>query len=478
MKDKSIENAVITLYSREQSLRNISRSLGISRNRVSRILQMHNNAREGKELGPGDVEIKRKSKLDSYRARISELLESYPQATCQRVYEELQKEGYQGRRTILGDYLQKIRGRHTEEPVYCVEQGAGQRGSHDWSDYEIQFMETGQKEKVTFFSFILNFSRRQYIEEVPDKKQETLFESLERTFRYMEGIPYEVKSDNQKACVDRWESGHAIFNSSYLDFANHYRFRPLSIHPGKPRENLKIERPFYYFETNFLNSRSFKNREDLREQLREWLQEVNDQHIHRITKRKPIDLWKEEYPYLQGMPEVDYDTRKIGTRIVNNESAIEWEGYFYMVPGKYQHKTCQVMASREEVIINSIEGEEIVRYGKAEKNREDKYVGRTRPESLWKSREMPLEEVIKRLESIGPSVGEFIKGMKEHKKENYKLHLRKVLKLKISYHNEDILLAISRALKHKVYESRAIENFLSLYARKKNDPELFPDKKG
>jgi len=68
--------------------------------------------------------------------------------------------------------------------------------------------------------------------------------------------------------------------------------------------------------------------------------------------------------------------------------------------------------------------------------------------------------------------------MKEHKKENYKLHLRKVLKLKISYHNEDILLAISRALKHKVYESRAIENFLSLYARKKNDPELFPDKKG
>ena len=76
MKDKSIENAVITLYSREQSLRNISRSLGISRNRVSRILQMHNNAREGKELGPGDVEIKRKSKLDSYRARISELLES------------------------------------------------------------------------------------------------------------------------------------------------------------------------------------------------------------------------------------------------------------------------------------------------------------------------------------------------------------------------------------------------------------------
>jgi len=51
-----------------------------------------------------------------------------------------------------------------------------------------------------------------------------------------------------------WECGQPIFNRHYLGFASHYGFRPLTIHPGKPTENLKNERPFYYLETNFLNA--------------------------------------------------------------------------------------------------------------------------------------------------------------------------------------------------------------------------------
>ena len=72
---------------------------------------------------------------------------------------------------------------------------------------------------------------------------------------HLDGVPREIKSDNQKACVDRWEAGQPVFNSKYLEFATYYRFRPLTITPGRPRENLKIERPFYYLEKSFLNGR-------------------------------------------------------------------------------------------------------------------------------------------------------------------------------------------------------------------------------
>jgi transposase len=92
---------------------------------------------------------------------------------------------------------------------------------------------------------------------VEDKTQRTLFRSLVNTFIYFDGVPREIQSDNQKACVDRWELGRPVFNKQMLEFATFYRFRPMAIHPGKPQENLKIERPFFYLEMNFLNARKF-----------------------------------------------------------------------------------------------------------------------------------------------------------------------------------------------------------------------------
>lgn len=45
-----------------------------------------------------------------------------------------------------------------------------------------------------------------------------------------------------------------------------------------------MERPFYYLERSFLNGREFRDRDDLKEQLRKWLTDVNDVRIHG-TKR-------------------------------------------------------------------------------------------------------------------------------------------------------------------------------------------------
>ena len=150
----------------------------------------------------------------------------------------------------------------------------------------ITFTLTEKPERVIFFSYILSYSRRQYISVVDDKTRRTLLRELIAAFIYMDGVPREIKSDNQKACVDRYEMGQPVFNRKYLEFATHYRFTPQSITPGKPTENLKIERPFYYLERSFLNGRSFNDLDDLKEQLQRWLIEVNDLRTHQTTKQK------------------------------------------------------------------------------------------------------------------------------------------------------------------------------------------------
>ena len=458
MKDETTENSVITLHGMGWSIHRISRELNISRKRIRRLLVSNSVLRDTTPQGEIPLKKKRPSKLDPYKEFIAELLDKYSDITGQRVYERLREEGFDGEITIVRDYLNSIREVGSKTPVRMVETDPGQRGAHDWSDYNITFTLSGKTKQVTFLSYILGYSRRQYISIVEDKKQPTLFRELISAFVYMDGVPLEIKGDNQKACVDRWEMGQPVFNRKYLEFSSHYRFRPLTITPRRPQENLKVERPFYYLEKSFLNGREFKDRDDLKEQLQRWLTEVNDVRKHGTTNRRPIDMHIEEHPFLQPLPANHFDTSLVRHKVVNQESCIYWEGYQYVVPGKYMYELCPVRITGGQMVIYSPAGEQIVCHPLAEKGRKERYVG-----DHQKSRRKPdlvIADVISRLESFSPEMNEYIEQIKRHKPGSWRHHLRSLLALKVNYRVEDILVAVRRAWQYKVFESGAIERFL------------------
>ena len=459
MKDEQVENRVVTLHSMGWSIRRISHELCVSRKRVRRILVSNSVLRDTTPQSEITSKKRRPSKLDPYKEFIAELLDKYSNITGHRVYEHLKEKGFDGEITIVRDYLKSIREVGSKTPVRMVETDPGQRGAHDWSDYNITFTSTRETEQVTFFSYILSYSRRQYIAIVDDKKQQTLFRELIAAFIYMNGVPREIKSDNQKACVDRWEIGHPVFNRKFLEFATWYRFTPLTITPRRPQENLKVERPFWYLEQNFLNGREFKDRDDLKKQLRQWLTEVNDVRIHGTTKKKPIDLYTEEHPFLQPLPENHYDTSLVTQKVVNQESCIYWEGYQYVVPEKYMFELCPIRITQDyKMVIYSPAGEQIACHPLAEKGRKERYVGyHQKPR---KKPNLVIADVISRLESFSPDMRKYIEEVKRHKHETWRHHLRRLLALKVNYRVEDIMVAVRRAWQYKVFESGAIENFL------------------
>lgn len=473
MNDLELENSIVVMHCRGWSIRRISAQFGISRGRVRRILHKDEKNRQSQKLPYPESEKKRDSKLDPYKEYVLEMLKEHADVTNQRIYEMLQEKGYPGKITVLRDYLAGVRGKKSPDPVTCVETMPGQRGSHDWSEYNIGYEQSGQEEKTIFFSFILNYSRRQYIEVVEDKTQTTLLDCLVNTFIYFDGVPFEIKSDNQKACVDKWECGKPLFNKTFLEFATHYHFIPLAIHPGKPRENLKIERPFYYLETNFLNGRKFFNKQDLKDQLQGWLLYYNDTRTHRTTGKRPIDLYQQEMPYLQALPGVHFDTSRFAYRIVNNESAIQWEGYYYMVPREYIHESCPVRASQRELTIYSPDFIKLKQYPIPAKGTIDKYIGRHKPEGsgCWRLKPKDIQE---RLCEMGPIMQQYVEDIKKHTPTHYLYHLKQLLSLKAEYYPDDILLAVNRALRYKVYEASSIANFLTVNAQKKNEIRLFP----
>jgi hypothetical protein len=50
-----------------------------------------------------------------------------------------------------------------------------------------------------------------------------------------------------------------------------------------------------------------------------WLVETADVRIHREAKRRPIDLFEEEKPYLLPLPAQPYDTARVLYRTVDRE---------------------------------------------------------------------------------------------------------------------------------------------------------------
>ncbi len=463
MKDQALENTVVTLHARGRSIRSISDELQISRGRVRRILSANATQRSTPSQG---VPVKKagKSKLDPYKEAIGLFLDKYKEATGQRVYEHISQQGYQGGITIVRDYLLSIRGRADKDPIRMVETAPGQRAAHDWSDYKIRFTQDNphQPTQVTFFSYILGYSRRQYIEIVEDKTRKTLFRALINAFIYMDRVPLEIKSDNQKACVDRWEDGRPVFNKEFLSFASHYRFRPLAIRPGRPQENLKVERPFYYLEKSFLNARDFKDTDDLKKQLKDWLAEVNDVRIHGTIKKRPIDMHARELAYLQGLPAQHYDTSELVHLLVNSESCVYWKGYQYVVDPRYMYELCPVRITKDTLSVYCVGGEHLVTHPLAIKGQEHRYVGAKHVSS--RVPDLSITQVERRLESFGSDVPAYLQELKKHRPQSWRRDLRKLLALKINYHPQDIHRAIGRALDYKVFEPPAIERFLSTHA--------------
>jgi len=462
MKDEAFENSVIYQYNQGWSIRRLGREYHCGRKRILRILGENERRRTQGMNCPKSPRVY-PCKLDPYKEHIQDLLQKFGGITTQRIYEQILEKGYPGKISMVEVYVSKIRTSRSHPVIRCVETAPGQRAAHDWSEYMIEFTSSeGREHKVTFFSYILSYSRRQYIEVVEDKIQRTLFECLVHAFMYFDGAAREIRSDNQKVCVDRWECGQPIFNRHYLGFASHYGFRPLTIHPGKPTENLKIERPFYYLETNFLNGRRFRNKNDLKEQLRSWLTRVNDARVHRTTRRRPIDMFVDEVPCLLPLPTTHYDTSLIVYRVVNQESCVHYQGYNYYVPGDYLFKSCPLRVTSDQVIIYSHDFKLLISHPLAEKGATGRYIGL--PPTYTHGRVLKLSEVKQRLSAMGQVMETYAQKLILQKKDPTAA-LNALLALKVHYFTEDILKAISRAMDHGVYDVKTIERFLGTHAQ-------------
>ena len=165
----------------------------------------------------------------------------------------------------------------------------------DYAVYTLDFTQEGRR-KVNLFSYVLGYSRRQYLRFTASADMETTIREHVRAFEHLQGVAATCLYDNMKVVVARYEDDEPIYNTRFLAFATHYGFRPVACRRRRPQTKGKVERPFHYVETNLLSGREFRSLEHLNEVTDWWLAEVADVRVHRQTRRRPIDMHTEESP--------------------------------------------------------------------------------------------------------------------------------------------------------------------------------------
>lgn len=456
-----LEHDVITRHQKGRSRRKIAKELHISRNTVRKILVEHHKRRnEGHDI----VQQKKRraprpSKLDAFVPKIKELLEEYPDATGQRVYEELCAAGYTGGVSILRQKLAQLRPEPKKEPVVRFETSPGKQGQMDWSPYRIKLRDRSRLQ-VVCFSYILGFSRRQYIDFCLRRDFYTLIRQHQKAFEYLGGVPQHCLYDSEKTVVLRWEANRPIFNPSFLQFITHYDCRPVACARGRPQTKGKVEAPFLYIEKNLLNARTFEDLEDLRRTARWWLKNRSDLHIHDTTRRAPLELFMaEEAHRLQGLPRHPYDTAEVGFRLCSMEGFIEWMTNRYSVPFDHVGDIMTVKATEDQIIVYSPEIEEVARHERLADSAHHK-TELPHHRSGIKTMRYGLEPVRQRFLDLGNATEDFLTGLQRKFPRSCGYHARRILQMKETYDSCDIHRALLHAMRYQAYDFQAVERIL------------------
>jgi transposase len=458
--DSQQKNEVISRWKNGQSLRGIARDMALGRHGISRVIAEH-LAQTG--ASPPDasaatkklLRIPRRTKLDRFLGELHHLLERYPHLTAQRAWEELRALGYTGSYSTVRSYLKASRPK-TKSPTVRFETAPGVQAQMDWSTYTIDFQQEGRR-RVELFSYILGYSRRQYVSFTERQDFETTVRQHIAAFEHLGGVAAVCLYDNMKVVVTRWEDGQPIYNTRFLSFATHYGFRPWACQPERPETKGKVERPFDYVEKNLLNGRTFRSLEHLNEVTRWWLAEVNDRRIHGTTKRPPLELHAQETSHLIPLPTLRFDTHQVVYRIVDSEGLIRYADNRYSVPWRLIGQTLPVRITEDQLQIYnaSIEliAEHTLLHGRHEKQTQETH----RPPKDHAQQLLLLRE---KYAPWGPIGQEYFDGLQK-KCRNGKHEAARMLSLLRGYPVKDGQVAMARGIQYHAYGYQSLERILA-----------------
>ena len=436
------------LYGQGWKQRKIARHLSVNRQTVKRHTMPYKN-KPLKRVG-------RPSKLTPYRDLIKHFIQQDPEVKAPVVLQRLEERGFDGKVTIVRDYLQQLRGQQAfPKPFLTIESPPGKQLQIDWGHFgHLQYGDS--KRKLYALAVVECYSRMLYVEFTHSQKQDVLHQCLLNAFVFFQGTPEEIVVDNMLTAVSERQGSLVRFNACFLEFLHYFGIMPVACHIRSAHEKGKVENAIKYIRQNFWPLRSFENLADVQLQMKKWLDQVANSRIHQTTGVRP----KERFTgvRLKPLPEILPDCRETCQGKVYKNFSIRFDGNDYTTPPWAIGKKVNIKADPFTVSIY-LNQKRIACHQRSweRKKRIELSIHRDQvrklQKNLWQDKQVAL------FSSLNPLAVDYLKGLFDSRQPIRK-NVSKLLALKDEYGTASLLYAIQKAIAFNAYGADYIENIL------------------
>jgi transposase len=325
MTPSQIRDAVRTLQAQGQSLREISRVLQLSRNTVRRILRAA--PAPTADAGPGRAYLKSAfERAQGNVVRIGELLAAEYEMTVSysTLTRWVREAGLRAPPQRAGEY--------TFAP--------GEEMQHDTSPHRVTLGEKTVTAQCA--GLVLAYSRRLFIQYYPRYTRFEAREFLLDAVRFMAGSCPQCVIDNTSVMLAAGAGADAVIAPEMAAFARTLGFAFRAHRVGNPDRKGRIERNFFFVETNFLPGRCFSDFDDLNRQALAWCQEVANAKPKRALGMSPETAYVLEKPFLRPLPSVLPPVYEVFERVVDLSGYVSLDANRYSVPERLVGQTVTV----------------------------------------------------------------------------------------------------------------------------------------
>ncbi len=407
----------------------------------------------------------RVSKLDAFKGQIVRWLDAHPYS-AQQIYQRLREAGYRGGRTIVSDYVQRIRPRRA--PAFLkLDFAAGEAAQVDWGEYGTIAVGSTRR-RLSFFLMVLCYSRRMYLEFTLSQTSEFFLACHENAFAAFGGVPEKVMVDNLRSAVLQRLAGVApVFNPKYLDFSRHWGFEiaPCNVRAGN--EKGRVENGVGYVKKNLLAGLELADFAALQPQATLWVDTVANVRMHEATHQRPIERFEDERAHLGRLNPAPFDLARVCLVRANAQFRVALDSNHYSVPSHYAGQRLTLKAHADRVCI--YERDQLVARHARSMDRHQDIEDPEHAHQLVVQRKSAREQrLLVQFLALSPRAQAYREGL-EARRVNARVHLRKILALAEIHGKEAVARAMDDGLELQAFSAEYIANILA--ARRRIGPE-------
>ncbi len=409
--------------------------------------------------------VPRVSKLDAYKGQIVRWLDTHPYS-AQQIFQRLREAGYDGRITIVKDYVHRIRPRHPEA-FLTLDFAAGECAQVDWGEYGTIAVGSTRR-RLSFFLMVLCYSRRMYLAFTVSQKMEFFLACHENAFTAFGGVPSRIMVDNLKSAVlQRLVGAAPVFNPKYLDFSRHWGFEisPCNVRSGN--EKGRVENGVGYVKKNLLAGLELADFAAMQPAATLWVDTVADVRMHESTHQRPIDRFEEERAHLRRLNPAGFDLARVCSVRATNRFRVALDSNHYSVPALYAGQRLTLKAYADRVCIYA--ADQLIARHPRSMDRHQSIEDPDHERQLLAQRKSAREQrLLVHFLALSPRAQAYLEGL-EAKRINVRGNLRKILALAESHGKEAVARALDDGLELQAFSAEYIANILA--ARRRIGPE-------